>query len=91
MVPMMHALCKGKYAYYTYPMERAPRPPPRKKPGPVPRLGPVVQSHVYVPEDLFEWAKHQEEGFSALVRKLLLEERKRRTQSGVEHQATTGE
>jgi hypothetical protein len=65
-------------------------PQPRKKPGPVPRLGPVVQSHVYIPEDLFEWAKHQEEGFSALVRKVLAAERKRRTQSMQDQETKAG-
>jgi len=60
-------------------MKRAPENRPQKKRGPVPRLGPVVQTHVYVPEDLFEWAKHQKEGFSALMRRLLAEEYARQT------------
>jgi hypothetical protein len=60
-------------------MESAPENRPKKKRGPVARLGPVVQTHVYIPEDLFAWAKHQKEGFSALMRRLLAEEYERQT------------
>src|SRR4029434_4749200 len=79
IVPTKFLLCKTKYAYYTFPMGQRRTVLPRKTPGPVPRRGIVVQSHVYVPEDLFEWAK--KEGFSALVRRLLAEEYKKQNQT----------
>jgi len=52
---------------------------PHKKTGPVPRVGPVVPTHVYISEELCEWAKHQPEGLSALVRLALEDLRARRT------------
>lgn len=58
-------------------METTPLNPPRKKRGPTPRLGPVVQTGVYLPYELLEWAKEQKEGLSGLVRRLLSEERER--------------
>jgi hypothetical protein len=38
----------------------------------------MEEIHVFLPPDLKEWAKHQEEGFAHLVRTLLAGERKRR-------------
>ena len=58
-------------------METPPVSLPRKKRGPVPRLGPVVQTHVYIPADLVEWAKQHKEGMSGLMRRLLAQERER--------------
>jgi hypothetical protein len=37
----------------------------------------MVDTHLFVPADLLEWAKSQDEGFSALVRRLLRSERRR--------------
>lgn len=51
-------------------------PPPRTKPGPVPKG--YVDIHIDLPRTLRDWAKRQPEGVSALVRRLLLDERKRR-------------
>jgi hypothetical protein len=46
------------------------------------KRGPVasghVSTHVMLPEDLIEWAKHQPEKLSGLVRKALNDERRRR-------------
>jgi hypothetical protein len=38
----------------------------------------MVDTHVYVPEDLLEWAKMQDEGFAPMVRRLLRHERELR-------------
>lgn len=51
----------------------------KKRPGPVPRLGPMACCTLYVQRDLIDWAKHQPEGMSALVRRLLTEEQARRS------------
>lgn len=48
-----------------------------KKRGPVPSVPPMVDTHVYLPENLLEWAKHQPGGFARLVRALLLTEWRR--------------
>jgi len=39
----------------------------------------MVDTHIFLPPDLLEWAKHQEEGLAGLVRRLLMQERHRRT------------
>lgn len=49
----------------------------KKKRGPVARKN-MVDTHLYLPEDLLEWAKHQEGGFANLVRQLLHEARQRK-------------
>lgn len=54
---------------------------PHRKPGPPSKLGPLANTHVYIPVDLLEWAKRQPEGFTGLVRHLLAEERARRESS----------
>ena len=48
----------------------------KRKPGPV-RGEPTKQYPVLLPEELGEWAKHQPEGLSALVRRLLREAKQR--------------
>lgn len=47
-----------------------------KKRGPV--ASGYISTHVMLPEDLIEWAKHQPEKLSGLVRKALHDERRRR-------------
>lgn len=37
----------------------------------------MVDTHLFLPADLLEWAKHQAEGFAPLVRHLLAQERAR--------------
>ena len=46
----------------------------KKKPGPVKKPYPMVDTHIFVPPHLLEWAKVQPEGFAGLVRALLREE-----------------
>jgi hypothetical protein len=67
--------------YYNRYMEtpQVPQVPMQRKRGPVPRLGPVVHAGIYISEDLLVWAKAQEEGLSGLVRRLLADERKKRS------------
>jgi hypothetical protein len=54
------------------------KPQPHKRRGPAPHLTPMEDTHVFLPPDLKEWAKHQEEGLANLVRGLLVRERKHR-------------
>jgi len=42
-----------------------------KKRGPAPRLGPMMDTHLYLPPDLVEWAKHTPEGFTGMMRRLI--------------------
>lgn len=49
--------------------------PEPKKRGP--RKRGYIHGHVLLPPDLSEWAKDQEGGLSALVRRLLADERRR--------------
>jgi hypothetical protein len=56
-------------------------PQPKKKRGPTPKLGAMVDTHLYLPADLLDWAKAQPEGFAPLVRALLARERERRLAS----------
>src|SRR5262245_31017186 len=58
-------------------MESLQSPQPKKKRGPSRRLPVMVDTHLYVPPDLLEWAKGQPEGFAPLVRRLLTAERDR--------------
>jgi hypothetical protein len=51
------------------------KPPPRRKPGPRPKG--YTRQHIFLPEDLAEWAKNQDEGLSGLIRRLLAAERQR--------------
>jgi hypothetical protein len=50
----------------------------QKRRGPAPRLPPMEDTHVFLPPDLKEWAKHEREGLAELVRWLLARERKHR-------------
>jgi hypothetical protein len=52
-------------------------PIPKKKRGPVKRLPPMIDTHIYLEPDLVEWAKRQEGGLAGLVRRLLQQERDR--------------
>ena len=74
------SLGKQNNCAYSFPMKIPSGRPLRKKRGPLPRLGPLVQSHVYLPESLLVWAKQQPERLSGLVRRLLEEERSRQQQ-----------
>lgn len=52
----------------------------RRKPGPVP--GPPTRKYnLLLDEELGEWGKQQPGGLSELVRQLLAQEKKRRTQT----------
>ena len=57
--------------------------PPRDKPGPVPHG--YVDIHIDLPRALRDWAKRQPEGVSALVRRLLTAEQRRRTRRRKDH------
>lgn len=50
----------------------------KKKRGPAPKANKMIDTHVFMPEDLLEWMKQQPEGFAGLVRRLGAEERERR-------------
>jgi hypothetical protein len=50
---------------------------PKKKRGPAKRLPPMVDTHIFLPPDLLEWAKQHTEGLAPLVRRLLAQERAR--------------
>jgi hypothetical protein len=52
----------------------------RKRPGPKPKG--LMQAHLMIKPDDYEWAKDQPEGFGLLVRLLIAAERKRRSQAG---------
>jgi len=62
-----------------YPMDTAPSARVPKKPGPV-KQGGMVDTHIHLPAELLEWAKHQPERLSPMIRRLLTEER-RKTQT----------
>lgn len=65
--------------YFAPPCNGAPGPKDTaKRPGPARKLQRMVDTHLYLPEDLLEWAKDQPEGFAGLVRALLREEHRRR-------------
>lgn len=51
-----------------------------KRRGPAPKLGRMVDTHLHFPPDLLEWAKNQPEGFAALCRYLVEQERQRRAE-----------
>jgi hypothetical protein len=59
-------------------METFEAPRPKKKRGPAKRFHNMVDTHLYLPPDLLDWAKAQEEGFAPLVRRVLTAERQRR-------------
>ena len=44
---------------------------PKKKRGPAKKLQPMVDTHLFVPPYLLDWAKVQPEGFAGMVRRLL--------------------
>jgi hypothetical protein len=50
---------------------------PKKKRGPAPKLGRMVDTHIHVEPHLLEWAKQKPEGFAGLVRRLLKQEHAR--------------
>ena len=60
-------------------MDTAPSERVTKKRGPVKQAG-MVDTHIHLPADLLEWAKHQPERLSPMIRRLLTEER-RKTQT----------
>ena len=62
---------------YSFAMNTHPR-RPKKKPGPVKRRIPMTDTHIFLPTDLLEWAKYQDEGLAGLVRALLARERQTR-------------
>ena len=47
-----------------------------RKRGPIKRLPAMVDTHIFMPEDLADWAKAQPNGMAALVRELLRKARK---------------
>jgi len=62
-----------------YPTDRPPSERVHKKRGPVKQAG-MVDTHIHLPAELLEWAKHQPERLSPMIRRLLTEER-RKTQT----------
>jgi hypothetical protein len=64
---------------YTLRMNTEKHPQPKKKRGPAKRLPPMVDTHLFLPAELLEWAKVQPEGFAPLVRQLLITEQQCRT------------
>lgn len=66
--------------WYASPMDTAP-----PKPGPVPHG--YVDIHIDLPRPLRDWAKRQPEGVSALVRRLLTAEQRRRARQRQEDHA----
>lgn len=58
-------------------MDNEPTPQPKKKRGPAKRMPTMVDTHLYLPQDLLDWAKEQPEGFAPLVRRLLTAARAR--------------
>ena len=48
---------------------------PRKKPGPTPKG--FKRVNAFLPPEMIEWAKNRPEGLSALLRRLLTQERQR--------------
>ena len=59
-------------------MDTKPTSQPKKKRGPARRMQNMVDTHLYFPADLLEWAKRQPEGFAPLMRQLAAAERQRR-------------
>ncbi len=58
------------------PIDKVPSGRVPKKRGPVKQMN-MVNTHVHLPEELVEWAKHQPEKLSPMVRRLLAEERRK--------------
>lgn len=65
------------------PIDKVPSGRVPKKRGPVKQMD-MVNTHVHLPAELVEWAKHQPERLSPMVRRLLTEERRKQ-------QSNTGE
>ena len=47
-----------------------------RKRGPIKHLPAMVDTHIFMPEDLSDWAKEQPGGMASLVRQLLTKARK---------------
>lgn len=77
MPPLLH----GKKMVILLSMETTSVLTQPKRRGPVPKLGRMVDTHLHFPPDLLEWAKNQPEGFAALCRLLVEQERQRRERS----------
>ena len=69
-------MCLGKCLAILFAMDKPSLVTQPKKRGPV--ASGYISTHVMLPEDLIEWAKHQPEKLSGLVRKALSDERRRR-------------
>ena len=70
-------LLHGKKISILFAMNTLPETPQPKKRGPARRLPPMVDTHLFLPEALLEWAKHHPEGFAGLIRRLLAQEQQK--------------